>query len=86
MNLNSFLNFDNFITPKFITIIYWIILAVVVLSGIALMFSGQGFAGFLMGLACILFGVLFTRIYCELLMVVFSMNNYLKKISEKTDI
>lgn len=84
--MNSFLNFDNFITPKFITIIYWIILVIVVLSGIGIMFSSQGFSGFLMGLVCILLGVLFTRIYCELLMVVFSMNNHLKKISEKTDI
>lgn len=84
--MNSFLNFDNFITPKFITILYWIILAVVALSGLGLMFSGNGFAGFLMGLVVILLGALFTRVYCELLMVIFSMNNHLKKISAKSDV
>lgn len=84
--MNSFLNFDNFITPKFITIIYWIILAMVVLGGLGLMFSGNGFAGFVMGLFTVLLGVLFTRIYCELLMVAFSINNHLKNISEKRDI
>ena len=84
--MNSFLNFDNFITPKFITILYWIILAVVALSGLGLMFSGNGFAGVLMGLVVILLGASFTRVYCELLMVIFSMNNHLKKISEKSDV
>lgn len=85
--MNAFLNFDNFITPKFISVLYWILLAVIVLSGLSFMFTSRlGFGGFLIGLVIILLGVLFTRIYCELLMVVFSMNNHLKKIGEKTDI
>lgn len=85
--MNAFLNFDNFITPKFISVLYWILLAVIVLSGLSFMFTSRlGFAGFLIGLVIILLGALFTRIYCELLMVVFSMNNHLKKINEKTDI
>lgn len=49
--MNAFLNFDNFITPKFISVLYWILLAVIVLSGLSFMFTSRlGFGGFLIGL------------------------------------
>ena len=40
--LKSFLNFDNFITPRIITIIYWLQIAGVAIFSLMIMFSGIG--------------------------------------------
>ena len=40
--LKSFLNFDNFITPRIITIIYWLQIAGVAIFSLTIMFSGIG--------------------------------------------
>lgn len=82
----SFLNFDSMITPKIITVIYWLSIAAVALGGIISMFSGYRgftFASFLMGLGIIVGGVLLTRVYCELLIVIFKINENLRTIANK---
>ena len=38
--LKSFLNFDNFITPRIITIIYWMQIVAVFFIAFNVMFSG----------------------------------------------
>lgn len=84
--LKSFLNFDSMITPKIITVIYWLSIIAVVLGGITSMFGGyQGFTfgKFLMGLIIIVGGVLLTRVYCELLIVIFKINENLRKVADK---
>lgn len=40
--LKSFLNFDNFITPRIITIIYWMQIVAVFFIAFNVMFSGIG--------------------------------------------
>lgn len=82
----SFLNFDSMITPKIITVIYWLSIAAVVIGGFVSMFSGyQGlsFSSFLLGLAIIVGGVLLTRVYCELLIVIFKINENLRNLANK---
>lgn len=82
----SFLNFDAMITPKIITVIYWLSIIAVVISGFASMFAGyQGFTfgNFLMGLGIIVGGILMTRIYCELFIVIFKINENLSKVANK---
>ncbi|MFW5823821.1 MAG: DUF4282 domain-containing protein [Marinobacter sp.] len=82
----SFLNFDAMITPKIITVVYWLSIAAVVVSGIGSMFGGyQGFtfASFLMGLGIIVGGILLVRIYCELLIVIFKINENLRTIANR---
>lgn len=84
------------ITPMIIKIIFWIGLAASVIfglitafSGLAVMFSPyggfEGFMVFLGGLLTIVFGVLGVRIYCELLIVFFKMQESLASINDKID-
>ena len=83
MNMHTFLFFDNMITPRLITIIYWILLAVVVIGGVGSMFATGGFGGFLAGLIGIVVGVLFVRIWCELLIVIFKINEALQEMRNR---
>ncbi|EMR13869.1 hypothetical protein MPL1_03028 [Methylophaga lonarensis MPL] len=75
--------FDSMLTPKIITLVYWLILFFVVISGLGLMFSGNGFFGFLSGIAAIIAGGVFARIWCELLIVLFKIHENIKKVAEK---
>lgn len=84
--LKSFLNFDSMVTPKIITVIYWLSIIAVVISGFVSMFSGyQGFTfgSFLMGVGIIVGGILMTRIYCELFIVIFKINENLGKVANR---
>lgn len=94
--MKSFLNFDKMVTPMIIQILFWIGVALSALTGIiyvilglVTMFSGEiggGFVGFLMfigGFIGFAIGVLFSRIYCELLIVIFKILNKLTSIDDK---
>lgn len=84
--LKMFLNFDSMVTPKIITVIYWLSIVAVVIGGIMSMFAGwEGFTfgSFLMGLGIIVGGILMTRIYCELFIVIFKINQNLSKIANR---
>lgn len=82
--------FDAMLTPKIITIVYWILLLSAVISGIGSMFasSGYGYGGFtfgsfLTGLFIAAAGAVFARIWCELMIVLFKINSNLQKIADK---
>lgn len=75
--------FDSMITPKIITFIYWLMLLSMVVAGIVLMFNPL-FGGFFKGLLLIVFGVIFVRIWCELLMVLFKINENAQIIARNT--
>lgn len=76
--MRDILFFDSMLTPKIITIVYWILLFVVVVSGIGSMFAGK----FLMGLAALVGGAVGARIWCELLIVLFKINDNIKQLAE----
>lgn len=71
--------FDDMITPKVITFIYWLLLLAVLIGGLSTMF--RGFGGFLGGIAIIVFGSVFVRVYCELMIVLFKINENIKKLA-----
>ena len=78
--------FDKMLTPKIITIVYWLLLIGAVFGGFASMFAGYGgftFGKFIMGLIYIAGGVIGARIWCELLIVLFKMNEALQDIRKK---
>jgi len=83
--MKDLLFFDKMLTPKFITVIYWLLLVGVVIGGIGMMFAGYGFSfsAFFSGLLTIVFGAIFVRIWCELMMVLFKMNEALQDIRNK---
>jgi len=90
--MRDWLHFDTMVTPKIITFIYWILLAGAVVSGLVLMVKGfglmrySGFAGFGMIVASPILTVLsalLVRIYCEIMIVLFKINEALQDIRRK---
>lgn len=87
--LNDFLKFDKMITPVIIKIIFWVGLVFSILIALATIISGLaspygGGMEVLIGLAMLFLGPLVVRIYCELLIVVFKINDSLTEIKEYT--
>ncbi|MGO1245939.1 MAG: DUF4282 domain-containing protein [Oceanisphaera sp.] len=78
--------FDAMLTPKIITIVYWILLLSAVISGLGSMFIGYNgftFGSFLKGLFIAAAGAVFARIWCELMIVLFKINANLQKVADK---
>jgi hypothetical protein len=78
MDFKDLLFFDKMIVPKVIQVLYWIMLVVVVIGAIGMMTQS-----FLAGLGLLIFGPLAVRIYCELLIVMFKINEALQDIRNK---
>jgi len=79
MEIRDVLFFDKMLTPTVIAVVYWLALIGVVVGGIVVMIS-QSFFG---GLLTIVFGALFARIWCELIIVLFKVNDALQEIRRK---
>ena len=81
MNLLTF--GDEMLTPKIITVLYWLMLVFAVFFGVGIMFIGNGvfmIATFIGGLLSIVLGAIFARIGCEMMIVLFKMNEALQEI------
>lgn len=83
--MEDFLKFKKMITPVIIQILFWIGVAVCVIMGLVAMVGGAnspygGGQVVLGGLLLIFLGPLAVRIYCELLIVIFSINDTLTDI------
>ncbi|MGA7179216.1 MAG: DUF4282 domain-containing protein [Thiobacillaceae bacterium] len=84
--MRDVLFFDNMLTPKIITFVYWILLFAAVIAGLASMFGGFGgfsVGKFFMGLLYAVGGGVAARIWCELLIVLFKMNEALQELRHK---
>ena len=75
---------DEMITPKIITLVYWLTLLGAVFIGLSTMFT-RGFTleKFITGLLLMLGVAVVARIYCELLIVIFKIHENLKKLADK---
>jgi hypothetical protein len=71
--------FDSMLTPKIITFVYWLLLLIAVVGGLGAIFSGL----ILEGLGTLVAGSIGARIWCELLVVLFKINENIKTLSEK---
>ncbi|MDE2184963.1 MAG: DUF4282 domain-containing protein [Alphaproteobacteria bacterium] len=97
MEPGDFFTFKRFVTPKLITLIYWIGLFFIIVMAIAEIFGGtysllsslQGgygtyggvsVGGIILGLIYAVVGALFWRVFCEIWVVVFSINDRLGKL------
>lgn len=87
MNFNELLRFDKMITPSLISILYWLLLLGVLMSGLGSMFMpfGFSFGAFLRGLFIIVLGAIGVRVWCELLIVVFKINGNLQALREQNE-
>ncbi|MEQ6887227.1 DUF4282 domain-containing protein [Halomonas sp. CS7] len=84
--MKKLLTFNTMVTPKIITIIYWLLCFGAVVGGIGLMFSGYrgpSAGTIFIGLVTIAGGILSARIWCELLIVLFKIHDNLKVIAER---
>ncbi len=82
---NKLFFFETMITPRIITFIYWILLLGDAGYGISTMFGGyEGFTftKFIMGLAYIAIGAVAVRIWCELMIVIFKINENLQNLKK----
>ncbi len=79
--MRDLLYFNEMLTPKFITLVYWVLLVFVVLSGLGAVFSGRVF----MGLLGVVVGALSVRIWCELAIVLFKINDNLRRLADSAD-
>jgi len=84
--MNNILSFDKMLTPKIITFVYWLMLLGAVIFGLSSMFGGYtGFTigKFFMGILYIAGMAVGARIWCELLIVLFKMNEALQEMKGK---
>lgn len=74
--MNEYLSFQKMISPIIIKALFWLCILGVVIYGLVTIFGGS----FFMGLLILIVGPLVIRIYCELLIVLFQINNTLTEI------
>jgi hypothetical protein len=83
--MEDFLKFRKMITPVIIQVLFWVGVAGTVISALVVMAMsfgsyGGGAAQFLGGLVLLVLGPVVVRIYCELLILFFRMNETLTEI------
>lgn len=88
--MQEFLSFDKMITPTLIKIIFYIGCALSLIGGIIMIISGVnsyygGGGQVFMGIVLLILGPFLTRIYCELLIVQFKMQEHLAHIRKTSD-
>jgi hypothetical protein len=85
--VNDFLSFRTMITPFIIQIIFWIGVALCILFGIGYLLVGSryGHASPAYGLLILFLGPVVVRIYCEILIIFFRINETLTEIKHTLD-
>ena len=83
--VDDFIKFRTMITPAIIQVLFWVGAVMSVLAGLVTMATsfgryGGGAVTFLGGLFMIVLGPVVVRIYCELLILFFRMNETLTEI------
>lgn len=78
--IKKWLNFDEMVTPKIITIIYWLLLASIIIAGIFFIFFSP-----LRGLFILFGGIVGLRIYFELIILFFKIYEQVKRIADNLD-
>jgi uncharacterized membrane protein len=82
--MGEYLKFDRMITPIIIQIIFWVLVVIIALVGLWSMFGGSSGTERLTGLAIFIIGPILVRIYCEIMIVMFQINDKLHDIRENT--
>jgi hypothetical protein len=81
--VNDFMAFRTMITPVIIQIIFWVGVALCIIIGLGYIFVGSRYGngqGPVYGVLIIIFGPIAVRIYCEILIVFFRINETLTEI------
>jgi hypothetical protein len=85
MNLRTVLFFDAMLTPKVITIVYWLLLAACVIAGLgSLFYTGfqyMSLGAFMRAVGITVGGAIAARIWCELMIVLFKLNENVQRLA-----
>lgn len=79
--MEDFLAFRKMLTPIIIQVVFWIGIVVCVLGGLAAIIGGS-----MAGLFVLLVGPIIVRIYCEILILLFKMNDTLTDIKNAVEV
>ena len=82
--MSDFIAFRRMLTPILIQIVYWLATVGVVIGGLVALAVGEDAAERLAGVAILILGPFVVRLFCEILMVVFRMNETLSEIRRNT--
>ena len=74
---------DKMLTPAFMTLIYRIAGALIILGSLISILGMRSFRGFIVGLISLVFGLIITRISFEIFTIFFKINSNLQKIADK---
>lgn len=80
--MGDFLRFETMITPVVIEVIFWIASVLTIIGGIVTMTRGGW--SVLGGFLILILGPLAARIYCEILIIFFRINDHLRAIQQNT--
>jgi Domain of unknown function (DUF4282) len=83
--MGDFLRFETMITPFVIQAVFWIAVVVLIIAGVVQIAAADGGVGVATGLATIILGPLLARIYCEIVIVLFRVNDHLRAIQHNTE-
>ncbi|UFU00184.1 DUF4282 domain-containing protein [Radiobacillus kanasensis] len=88
MNFKDFTSFNKMITPTIIKVVFWVGIGFSILSGLIQIIAGAnspwgGGIQVIIGLITLVVGPLITRVYCELMIVIFKMQETLQSIDGK---
>lgn len=78
--IKQWLFFDEMVTPKIITLFYWVLLALMVISGIVTAFTTTSF-----GLIGVILGIIVLRVWVELVILFFNIYAQIKRIADNLD-
>lgn len=89
--MKEYLYLNKMITPKVITVVYWLLLGVVVLYSLQTMFGmgeniltpGFTYWNFIQGLIILGVGLVLVRVYCEIIIIFFKINENLEDLKNK---
>jgi len=77
--VREYLGFDKLITPALVRILFWILIVIDVLVAVGHIFGGD----FWRGVLILFVGPIVIRVYCEIVIVIFQINNTLTEIRDE---
>jgi Domain of unknown function (DUF4282) len=77
--MGEYLAFRRMITPVFIQVIFWVAVLAIVIAALVQIADGSAIGGLLI----LIFGPLFARIYAEILIVIFRINDNVAGIRQQ---
>ena len=82
--MGDFFRFETMITPVLIQIVFWLAVIGCIVVGIVIMVAADDSAGRVGGLLLLIFGPILARIYAEILIIFFRINDHLRAIQHNT--